>query len=370
MRKNLLVPWLLACLGFLALTACYRPHYDPLLSASARFEEGLTKVARLGPFQSDRDSIEGGWFIPDRTATPTSGWWARYSSSNLNLTYISGTSILGSRSYWNMGMGEDSFILPLTASAASGLSTAIPPKGYLFLGDCDLSAPYYGFEAAGMDATHTSMTTLAPTSVTAPGAGYSFVGASLGSYFLPTSDCATLAFAWEDGALYHFASWHTVIPNDVALGSYSFVAASEFTVYQGPRLREGAFVAHDSLSGRYYLSGYSQVDGSLYSCYWQDVAMAPTALAGIDTKLTALLSDGRLLARDGGVTKLYSAEGALEATLTSGSLRFCYEIFLAGAYHSVFTRTFMIQDGSDYSQVQAYVEAFRVPTADLASLGD
>lgn len=369
MRKPPLRAWALACLGLLALPSCYRPHYDPALDASARFEHGLEKTARLGPFQINSHDDRAWWFIPDRRDTPGSGWLANYQSSNFALTYLDNSGFGAINGYWGMAMGEDSFVLPMTDIEASGLSTATPPTGYLFMGDCEVPGSYLGTNAVGMDATYTGMASQDPTLVSAPNASYGFVGGSLAPYMVPTSDCLTLALAWDDGGSLHLAAGHGVIANNAALGAYS-VATTEFTVYPGPKLREGAFMAYHGGSGRYYLSAYAEADGSLYTCYWPNTFAAPILLPSIDTKISALLSDGRLLARNGSITKLYSGNGELEANLYTGSLRFCYEIYSGGIYYSVFSRTFMIQDGNDYSRAKLYAEAFRVPTADLASLGD
>lgn len=376
MRRLLLSAWAIACLGFLALQSCYRPHFDSVLLASARFEQGLAKVARLGPVSASREMYEGGWFVPDRTDNPSFGWWAKAANNNVQLTYMDNSSLRISEGFWGMPMKDDSFILPLTAITASPISGASPPRGYLFVGGCAPAAaptPYWGTAAVGLDASLTGSVHQNPSFVSVPTVDYIFLGGSIGPYMsaVPARDGLNLAFAWDDGSTFHLALGHSIIQNDIALPVYSLSTNTLMPInYPGPALEEGAFFAYYGDTARFYLSGYSKVDGSPFTCYFPNLFDPAVVLPGVDSKITALLSDGRLLARKGGVTKLYSAAGVLEASLNTGNMRYCYEIYSGGSYYSVFSRTYMIQDGNDYSRAKLYAEVFRVPTADLASLGN
>ncbi len=324
-------------------------------------------VARLGPIQTNSYDNAVEWFIPDRSDYPSFGWRAKYGSSNLQLTYMDRSAFRASVGYWGLANGADSYVLPLSPVSLTSLSS-VAGKGYIMLGDCQFTS-YYGMEAAGMDATITGVNPLPPTSISVPDTSmYFYLGGSI-TPDSPSTDNIAAAFLWDNAGVLTLYAGLTTLDSTADLTTYSIVTGA--VNYPGPKLKAGAFYGFNPATTDFYLSGYLVADGSPYTCFWDSgLGSAPTILTGLDSQISTILSDGRLLARKDGITKIYSSVGALEATLNTGNLRFCYEINSGGIYYSVFSRTYRIQDGKDSSDSKLFAEAFRVPTADLASLGD
>jgi hypothetical protein len=356
---------LVAALG-LSPFSCYLPVYDPATSLSAGFERKLEKVNRIGPAKvSDSDAYEG-YFVPHRTAVPSDGYWIMSRPSYFRARYLYSTAngaILSSQAYSNGStiLGARALVAALTdaeasSSAGGGIFVAMDSQGGMGMARLQFTS------IGGISSAAWSSNTACFSS------GGSLIGA--GCYQDVSNDYYSFLFSGYDASSnYRLGEYYALKPQGSPLGS-DMVTPALITYYSGPKLQPGAFFATEDGSS-YYLSGKSAADGSVYTARYSSLGIAPTLLSGVTRQLSALLSNGNLLARDDLTTILYDAGGSKIATLRTGSLRFVHEYYdMAGStWYSYFTRPVGDRSSSG-SDLELYVDVYRVPTAGLASLAD
>jgi hypothetical protein len=357
---------LVAALGLSALS-CYLPVYDPATSLSAAFERRLEKVSRIGPAKvSDSDAYEG-YFVPHRVAVPTDGYWiqslpgyfrARYLYSTANgakfsaSLYRTGSTTLGS--------GAVAAALQEGQAGASAIN-----RGLFVATDGNSTSGITAMFFASEGATYLSQNASAalyqsPSYSTLIGAGHTVDSSS--------TDHFSFLFSGYNSSSYELRGDSVSLAATTAFSSFAPNLA--LLDYSGPTLQPGAFFATENGSS-YYLYGTSAADGSVYTALYSALGSPPAVLSGVTKQLSALLSNGDLLARDDLTTILYDAGGAKLATLRTGSLRFVHEYYDMSdlTWYSYFTRP--VSDRRDSGgDLELYVDVYRFPTASLASLAD
>jgi hypothetical protein len=135
-------------------------------------------------------------------------------------------------------------------------------------------------------------------------------------------------------------------------------------------LPAGSFTAVPSNVARcmYYrdaAAGYSYASyavGGAWQCWrWEAGGVNQRQLAGITSRVDALLTDGRLLCATGGIGRLFDPDGTILASFPLGGLRFSCEAYVSGTPRVFFSQKVVLGE-------HVYMKLYSIPTAELAGL--
>ncbi|HOX32172.1 MAG TPA: hypothetical protein PLB91_07570 [Spirochaetales bacterium] len=357
----------LVLVGGLCLASCWSPPFDLDISESARFTGKLDEVGSFLAEGINSGEVEGGYFLPHRILEPEDGFWVCARDSELRLRFVDFSSgsakLYQSSSYANV-LGKAALASSLSAASIASLSPTVG-RGVLMAS----SSGSDGVKAVGVDDWRLL-------------SSYSALGVSgpaspliLGAHRSPYDETRDrLALLYRDSSTGSLWGGAVLIDNATDIGSPS-VALVMPAAYADLAIAQGSFFAC-SPAGYYYLSGRLETDGSLRTLRWDSVSgladPVPLTLPGVGRRLTAILADGRLLARDEDTTLVYDAAGQELFEIPTGFLRFVHEVYDSGSgtWYSYFTRSFFIAEGDDESWGDLRVDLYRCRSDKLSSLAD
>jgi len=350
----------------LSLASCWAPYYDPELSASVGMADKLgDPILSIGPLsgQGTFDSQQGGSFefLPARPPggawAPTDGFLVQKGDDQVRIAFIEYKD--GSYGFASMSQ----FVSNYFGSDALLRSEAATSGGYpqmIAMAD-HAKAQQYRYDRSTRSLSQTSMTP--DTSTTCVGV-YGF-GAALGD---AATDADLYAAIFSNGA--QILVSEDLIGNGT-LSALPFADLFAGTLDTGGRSLSGgggAFV--NAGSGYLY---YSESGGT--TLRWNMATLtseAPVPLS-ISKRLTAILSDGTLVAQDDLHLSAYTAGGAELFTAAAGSIRLQHEVYCPGpspaaGHYLVFSQVLVVKgkssDGDEY-----YVKVWRCPLAGFQKLG-
>ena len=367
-RHSTLASRVLLALGVLALAACYLPPFDEKLSESEHFAAGLDHVATLHPVYIDDWMYEGGYFLPSRefdAAASPDGFWVRQSGTDLVAAYMTGSTIY-SNIHKTSNMLDAGFVaFPLTEQEISTLSDSTPGRGLITVFGDDAAS---GILALGTSTSFGLDNNPRDAIDFSPVPSGNIIGAS---YRIEDSTNDRVSILYQSASSPpDFGGGSVAVTNSADWASAATITSTSDSSGGLPAFRPGAFFGYCSSNSRYYVSGYRKDNSALYAAYWPvSLSSTPVTLSGIAARVSAILSTSRLLAIGDGIMYVYSLEGSLVTSFTTGSMHFAYEYYDStdGLWYCYFTRAFRVKDNDGW---KVYVDVYRCRSTALDSLGN
>jgi hypothetical protein len=133
-----------------------------------------------------------------------------------------------------------------------------------------------------------------------------------------------------------------------------------------PDYLENAFYYHNGNLNFSYLSYYSQTQRK-YKNYRWDASGLLTPLVDMDRRIDAALSNGNLLSFENNRCYVYDSDGDKLYSFLLGGLHFCYETYVGGVPHVVFSLGAWL-DYRDQEEDELYFTVYIFPTDRLEEL--
>ncbi len=358
-------PMLRASPAFLALllSSCWSPAFDSGLADAASAARGMAGVADLRVEGIKERSATQGLFLPRRAAAPLDGiWFQGYGDTSNTYNLITPYYIAN---------GQASEWLSVPASPFG----SVPDRPLVALSPA--TAQGGPLEAAGLTGKEAWWATGrlyepsdAPRTVRLDTA----IGDSIGEALL-----LGVGFRAASRGLDEL----TVIHRDNASGTWRLAAFSYSSGLPAMILASHLEPPPEALAEPFGAPGYAariggtaylslrRKDGSVATYRWPaGPAAVPERLPGIAYPLSAALSDGTLLARDGSFLRAFGPDGEARYSLRLGSLRLAHERWDEAS--ASFVAAFVGQSFAPTSGGQGTLrlQVFEKPTKELAALAD
>jgi hypothetical protein len=341
--------------------SCWSPYYDPKVSNSVPLYRKLgSPFLSIGPVSDTSgmsDSQASLEFLPTRPSLdpldPLDGFLVQRGSDSIKVAFVE--SYNGSyrlapsmQSMSNM-LGSESLA---RAEAAKGTS----PQLVL------IASNAWAAQCVFTPTTHSLMM----------GSGLSFPGSisilGFGASLLmpPAADTDSYAAVYADGAQVFAAM--AGIGADLSPFAQQVDAALDTG---GRSLVAGGSAFQDVANHRFY---YSEPGGPTLlwdTTTWPASSKAPVELP-IPERLTAMLSDGTLVAQGDDYLTAYSADGKKLFSMPAGSVRLEHEVYFPGTSpakgnYLIFSQVLSIEGSNGW---EFYIDLWRYPVASFASLGN
>jgi hypothetical protein len=362
MKRYPLVAPIFAALALAALcVSCWSPYYDPKVSKAVPFYKKLgAPFLSIGPLSdtagmSDpKGSLE---FLPTRPGLdpldPTDGFLVWKGDDAIRIGFV---EFYGGAYRLAPSMQSRPNAIGSAALARSEAAKGATPELILM---CDnATAEQYSFDSS----THS----VNPTASAQIPASASVLGVGARLLMPPSADTDTYAALFSDGTR------NIVAMDAIGADLNGFSNQVSATLDLGGRTLIGGGSAFlDPPNHRFY---YSPPGGP--TLLWDTTAWAassapPTELP-ISERLTALLSDGTLVAQGDTYLTAYSAEGKKLFSTPAGSVRLEHEVYFSGTTpaegnYLLFSQVLSVQGSSGW---EFYIDVWRYPVADFASLGN
>jgi hypothetical protein len=351
----------------LSLASCWAPYYDPEVSASVGMADKLgDPILSIGPLsgQGTFDSQQGGSFefLPARPPgspwAPTDGFLVQKGEDQVRITFVA----YGDGSY---GFASSNQNLPNFFGADALLrSEAATPGGYpqMIAMTDHAKAQQYRYDRSTRSLNQTSTT---PDTSTICVEVYGFG--------------AALRDAAADADLYAaiFSNGTQILVSDDLIGNSTLSAIPFANLFAGTldtggrSLSSGGSAFVNAGSGYLYYSGSG---GTTLRWNMATLTSEAPALLSISKRLTAILSDGTLVAQDDLQLSAYTAGGEELFTAAAGSIRLQHEVYCSGpspaaGYYLIFSQVLVVKGSNGSDNDEYYVKVWRCPLADFRKLG-
>jgi hypothetical protein len=341
--------------------SCWSPYYDPKVSAALPFYSKLgAPFLSIGPLSDTSEMGDSGdplEFIPTRPSDnpldPVDGFLVRKGVDVVKIGFVE--SYNGS---YRIAPMKQSMTNSLGAAVLARAQAANGSSPQLILMRDDTTLWQYAFDPV-VHAIRQDSTVIVPYGSRILGIGARLLMPSVG-------DADTYAALYTDGTQNLVAMSET----GASLGGFASQVSTALDT-GGRSLTALGSAFQDVANHRFY---YSQVGGPALrwdTAAWPASSGPPTALS-IPERLTAMLSDGTLVAQNDTYLTAYSADGKKLFSVSAGSVRLEQEVYYTGTTPSagnyvLFSQVLSVKDSNGW---EFYVNVWRYPVASFASLGN
>jgi hypothetical protein len=357
---------LLALALALVASSCWAPYYDPKVSSAVLLYKKLgDPFLTIGPVKDEGkfDSQGGLEFLPSRPAAnpwnPADGFLVQKGDDYIRIAFVE----------WYNG---DYRLAPAMQSTPNFLGeaallrseAALPASPYtpqLIVMADHSSAQQYGFDLS----TH-SLSWGPGAAISAPASVRVY---GLGAHLLMPVATDTDTYA----ALFSNGTDLLVATDGIDVNLNGFVDAMGSALDAGGRsLAGGGSAFLDQANSRFY---YSEQGGPtlLWDTTTWPASSTPPAALPIPERVTALLSDGTLVAQGDDYLSAYSASGKELFSTSAGSVRLEHEVYCPGptptaGNYLIFSQVLVVQ-GKDSSSREYYINVWKYPVSEFQALG-
>ncbi len=366
---------LIACL-LAGLTACRLPPYNPEVSLAMLTAGRLDRRGSVGPFSGDIDERVRYTFVPDRdflaAGAPLSGWVVGVGQTYMGARYCWGGSSISYRQWGDFLAASGAGLRLLTVSVAAPPRLLVMrfqgPEAWLQqLYDDGVSLQVQTaarMNALGVASDFRRYVELADADF--PDMAPGIMGAGPVPVPYGASSQVRLAFLSRDalGGVYRegAVTWDAGVPDIVATEQQpAFVSGLPDPV------DVSCFYQFCAQTGYAYLSIPREGGGT--SVYRWDHSSHAAELLGLDRRVEAALSTGRLFCRSSDTAYIHSPSGEQIAKFPMGALEFVGEYWdwVEGRFRMVFVLPLLGGEDDEGPRTLSF-EVYTWPTEDVTSL--
>jgi hypothetical protein len=368
--KHLSLVLLLVLVGF-SFFACTLPPYSEELSLAELTAKKMDRILSVGPLYTNDEDIDDCHFIPDRTLSPSGGFFLT-ESDRIECCYAAYDTTYRTWSTYSSGTeidvpsgGEKNFrylVYGLKPYAALNTWAAVYPFSS---GSSDTLYRLYYTGSFMYDGT------TSPISSITGALGVTFnnvVGVSVSPQANDTTD--TFTVLGKSGSSYYEIMFSTFdsagISGPSDLNTTVRMVSSPVSLSIGSATN--GFYSFDSSTLKSFLSVYDDTALSYTNYSWYESGGSiVTKQLPFTGRIQTILSSGDLYVVSGNTAEIRDQNGTKKLSFPTGKLRFVHEVYDTTnlIYYMYFTKWYsMSQNGS----TGIYFDIYRVATNDLEKL--